>query len=100
MANKNPKLSNLKPFKKGDDERRNMKGAPKKLPELDILLADLLGEESAEGHTASELIIRVIRAKAMKGDLKAIEMILDRAYGRPQQKLEANENIVIKVVRE
>ena len=42
-TNYNPKSKeNLRPAKKGDV--RNPKGAPKKLPKLDELLAEVLGE--------------------------------------------------------
>jgi hypothetical protein len=75
MANE----ANLKPFKKG--RSGNPKGRPKKLPELDKLLADVLGDEK-DGVSAAEAILRAIRAKATRGDVRAAEVLLDRAWGK------------------
>lgn len=75
MANE----QNLKPFKKG--RSGNPKGRPKKLPELDKLLADVLGDEK-DGVSAAEAILRAIRAKATRGDVRAAEVLLDRAWGK------------------
>jgi len=62
----------------------NPNGRPRKLPELDKLCAVVLGEEK-DGTTAIETILKVLRAKAAKGDLRAAELLLDRAYGRARQ---------------
>ena len=75
---------NLKPFKKGKDPRRNLKGAPPKLPHLEALLADVLGEEK-DGVEAAKVILMALRAKATKGDVRAAEVLLDRAYGKAKQ---------------
>lgn len=78
---------NLKPFKKGVDPRRNAKGRPPKLPDLDKLLDKVLGEEK-DGLTAMEAILKAMRAKAAKGDIRAGEALLERAYGKPKEKIE------------
>ena len=78
MANE----KNLKHFKKG--QSGNPKGRPLKLPALDKLMADVLGEEK-DGITAGEAILKALRAKATKGDVRAAEVLLDRAYGKPKQ---------------
>jgi hypothetical protein len=85
--NKNPNKENLKPFKKG--ESGNPNGRPKKLPELDKLLADVLGEEK-DGITAGEVILKALRAKASKGDVRAAEVLLDRAYGKAKQTMDVS----------
>jgi len=72
-------LKNLNPAKKG--EVRNPKGKPCKLPELDKLLADVLGEEK-DGITAAEAILKALRAKATKGDIRAAEVLFERGYGK------------------
>ena len=75
----------------------NPKGRPKKLPELDKLLADVLGEEK-DGITAAEAILRALRAKAAKGDIRAAEVLLDRGYGKPKQSVDhtsAGERITV-----
>ena len=72
-------------FKKG--ESGNPNGRPKKLPELDKLLADVLGEEK-DGVTAAEAILKALRAKATKGDIRAAEVLLDRGYGKAKQSMD------------
>ncbi len=84
--NNNP-IPNNKPFKKG--ESGNPNGRPRKLPELDKLLADVLGEEK-DGVSAAEAILKALRLKASKGDVRAIEVMLDRAYGKPKQTISAD----------
>ena len=79
-------MKNLKPFKKGD-ARINRKGAPKKLPELDVLLANLLGDEK-NGMTAATAILQAMFAKALKGDVRAAELLMDRAYGKAKQTID------------
>lgn len=72
-------------FKKG--QTGNPKGAPRKLPELDKLLAEVLGEEK-EGVSAAETILKALRVKATKGDIKAAALLLDRAYGKSHQQID------------
>lgn len=84
---KGGKIENLKPFKKGLDPRRNLKGAPHKLPELEVLLAKVLGEDK-EGITAAEAILKALRMKAAKGDVRAAEVLLNRGYGKPKETVE------------
>ena len=81
----NPTIENLKPFKKGQSGNPN--GRPKKLPQLDKLLADVLGEEK-DGLTAAEAILKALRLKAAKGDIRAAELLLDRAYGKARQSID------------
>jgi hypothetical protein len=65
-----------------DDETR--KAAPKKLPGLDQLLAEVLGEEQ-DDQTAAKFILMALRAKALKGDVQAAEVLLERGYGKVRQ---------------
>lgn len=71
--------SSLKPFKKGSDERRNLKGRPK-LPDL----ADLIIEEV--GDKGYREVITALLKQAKKGNVKAIQEILDRGYGKAPQR--------------
>ena len=82
-------------FKKG--QTGNPNGRPRKLPELDKLLADVLGEEK-DGITAGEAILKALRAKATKGDVRAAEVLLDRAYGKAKQTMDANVNMLEPLV--
>ncbi len=75
-------------FKKGESGNEN--GRPKKLPEIDKLLAEVLGEEK-DGIEAAKAILMALRAKATKGDVRAAEVLLDRAYGKAKQ--EINQNV-------
>lgn len=81
MANE----ENLKPFKKGQSGNPN--GRPKKLPEVDKLLADILSEEK-DGITAAEAILKKLRQMAARGNLRAAEILLDRAYGKAKQSID------------
>jgi len=72
-------------YEKG--ETGNPKGRPKKLPELDKLLADVLGEEK-DGITAAEAILKKLRQMAAQGNLRAAEILLDRGYGKPRQSID------------
>ena len=82
-----PKPENIEPHKFKKGQTGNPNGRPRKLPELDKLLADVLGEEK-DGVTAGEAILKAIRARAAKGDVRAAELLLDRAYGKPKQSID------------
>jgi hypothetical protein len=75
-----------KPFNKYP-ENINKEGRPKKLPELDKLLIEVLADEHS-GKTAAEAILMALRHKAIKGDIRAAEVLLDRAYGKSIEKFE------------
>lgn len=72
-------------FKKG--QSGNPKGRPKQLPELRELLADVLSEEK-DGRTAAFAILAALRVKAAKGDVRAAQLLLDRAYGQVKGQLD------------
>ena len=100
MALNNPNAkANLKPFVKGEDSRRNKAGRPPKLPDLDTILADVLGEEK-DGVTAGQAILMALRGKATKGDVRAAEVLLDRAYGKAKQemKIEGEMNMNLPAI--
>lgn len=87
-----------KPFKKGD-ERINRKGRPRLLPEIETLIAEVLGEEK-DGKTAAEVILMALRAKATKGDIRAAELLLDRAYGKSKQTIDTTVRIGASLYQE
>jgi hypothetical protein len=80
-----PKIGAKTQFQPG--QSGNEDGRPKKLPDLDKLLADVLGEEK-DGKTAAEAILMALRAKAAKGDIRAAEVLLDRGYGKAVNRTE------------
>ncbi len=85
MKKPNPIRGN-KPFPKGVSG--NPKGRPKKLPQIDVLLADVLGEENSDGIEAAKIILMALRKKAAQGDVRAAELLLDRAYGKAKQQMD------------
>lgn len=86
MARKGGAPENLKRVPKGGPSP-NPKGRPRKLPELDKLLADVLGEEK-DGIEAAKVILMALRKKAAGGDVRAAEVLLDRAYGKAKQQMD------------
>jgi hypothetical protein len=90
MGKANP-IPGSKPFKKGQSGNPN--GRPKKIPELRELLANVLGDEK-DGKTAAEAILMALRNKAIKGDVRAAELLLDRAYGKAKQDFEISGSTV------
>jgi len=92
---------NLKPFKKGEPSP-NPNGRPKKLPGLDELIGKVLGQDE-DGNSQALDIINALVDKAKKGDVRAIELILERAYGKVTQKLDQSlttRSVIIDVTGE
>jgi hypothetical protein len=71
-------------FKKG--QSGNPKGRPK-LPDIKEALAKVLADEK-DGYSALEATLMALRAKAVKGDIRAAEALLDRAFGKPRQSVD------------
>jgi hypothetical protein len=84
-------------FKPGQSGNPN--GRPKKLPKLDELLADVLGEDK-DGIEAAKAILMALRAKATKGDVRAAEVLLDRAYGKSKQTVDLNHSGGVNLIFE
>jgi hypothetical protein len=82
MANSNPSPKTR--FRKG--QSGNPKGRIK-LPDISEALAKILADEK-DGYTALEATLMALRAKAVKGDIRAAEALLDRAFGRPKQAID------------
>lgn len=81
-----PNPENLKPFEKGIDSRRNLKGRPK-MPDLHEVMAEILSEEKDE-KTGLQRIVDKLQDLAEKGNIKAAEVLLSRGYGLPKQQIE------------
>jgi hypothetical protein len=79
-------------------ERINKQGRPKKLPALDLILAEVLGKES-KGKSDAQRIIEAIKTRALRGDVRAAESLLDRGYGKVKEVTEVAGNITINVRR-
>jgi hypothetical protein len=91
----NPQNIEKHKFPKG--QTGNPNGRPRRLPELDKLLADVLGEEK-DGVSAAEAILKALRLKASKGDVRAAEIILDRAYGKARQTIEQHNTHNVNIL--
>ena len=84
----NIRFEDAKPFVKGDP-RINRKGRPKILPELEVIIAEVLSETNKDGKTAAEQVIQTLKNRAIKdGDVRAIQLLLDRAYGKTPEKID------------
>jgi hypothetical protein len=90
MAN----IKNLKPFKKGEDERRNTLGRPK-LTRLTEALREQLAEAmpGASESTIAEEIARVLILEALSGNVQAIREIADRCEGKPKQSIDMDVSV-------
>lgn len=80
MANE----QNLKPFKKGQSGNPN--GRPNKIPDVDKLLAKI-------PESDYDAVIDALFKKAKKGDVRASEVLFDRSWGRPKEKIEVSGGI-------
>ena len=80
------------PFKKGDPNI-NRAGRPKKGESFGEICKSI-GEELVRAGDSEierkEAIVRIIYKKALEGDLKAAEILLDRVDGKAKQVVEAN----------
>lgn len=74
-----------KPFAKGVTGNPN--GRPKKLPKLDLLLVEVLGNEDDDNSEAKQILASLLK-EAKSGNTKAAEILLDRAYGKSAQTLD------------
>lgn len=79
-------------FKKG--QSGNPKGRPKKAPGLDQIIADVLSEEKG-GQNVAQMIIKRLALQAVKGNIRAAEVLLERAYGKVKQQIEVDEVMTI-----
>lgn len=64
-------------------ERINKKGRPK-LPSLQEEMAKLLSEEK-NGMNALSIILKILERESLKGNIRAIELLLKRAYPEHKQ---------------
>ena len=54
------------------------------MPDLRSAIADLFNEEK-DGTTALQAIIRTLFKRALNGDVRAAQELLDRGFGKSQQ---------------
>jgi len=86
MAN----LSSLKPFKKGDDPRRNLKGRPENSKSAHTRFKELLFEAlkrkpfKDKDKTFEELMVEQGIFYALKGKFSFYKLIMDYKFGKPR----------------
>jgi hypothetical protein len=92
MPRKGGVVENLKPFPKGKSGNPN--GRPK-LPDIKEALIKILSNESA-GKTDLDRILLALKAKALKGDVRSAQELLDRAFGKAQQLIDVKGGVFLK----
>lgn len=80
-------LANLKKARWKKGESGNPKGRPPLLPDLRTLLAKVMSEER-DGLSAAEAVLRSLFNKALKGDVRASEVLLERGWGKVPNNLD------------
>lgn len=73
-----------KPFKKG--QTGNPNGRPK-MPDLKEAISKILSEEK-NGQTALDAVLIALFKKALNGDVRAAQELLDRGFGKSQQNID------------
>jgi hypothetical protein len=81
-----PKPENIEKHKFKKGVSGNPKGRPK-MPDLKEAMTLLLADEK-NGKTALDAVLARLRQMAIDGNLKAAEILLDRAYGKPKQSID------------
>jgi len=89
MGKPNP-IPNSKPFQKGQSGNPN--GRPRKLPELDKILAECFGDKEMED------VLKAIHKQAVKGNVRAGEILMDRIWGKPRQTVEQTVKNITPVI--
>lgn len=82
-----------KVFKKG--QSGNPKGRP---PEFTAIIAKVLSQEK-DGITAAEAILISMRNKAIKGDVKAAEFLINRGYGKQDLNVSLSGNMPTTIIQ-
>lgn len=85
------KTEHLKPYQFKKGQSGNPKGRVKKLPNLEKLLIEVLGERK-DDIVALHTMLLSLRKRAISGDVKAAEMLLNRAYGKVKDTIEIIDN--------
>lgn len=80
-------IKTLKPFQSGTDPRRNIKGRPRGSRNMRTILMEILKEKIFFGGKMKRkdvVIVKQLLKKAGRGNLKAVEMVIDRIDGKPE----------------
>lgn len=85
---------------KDHPERINRKGQPRKLPSLDKLLPEVLGDETEDNSKIKQILNKLAERAITKGGDRAAEILLARAFGAPKQPISMDSEITIVVRHE
>ena len=92
----------LIPFSK-NDPRINRKGRPKGAINLTDLVKRIAAEKVSrtEKMTRIEAVVRATFKRAFDGDMKAVEIIMDRGWGKAVQPIEnTNPGALVTIIQE
>lgn len=92
-------VHNLKPYQFPKGVSGNPNGRPRKIPGIDEIMSKVLSEET-DGITAAEQVFRAVLKQAIAGNLHAAEMLWNRAYGKPKEAIQQDNELQITIVRE
>lgn len=82
------RLQNLRPWKPG--QSGNPGGRPRRKPVTDRL-RDILESTDKNGKTVADRIVEAIRDAAIGGDVRFVELILDRIEGKVPNVLQVDD---------
>lgn len=80
-----------KKFSKTNQPPKENVGRKRKLPELDHVMAEVLGDVVKSGKNAITIMQGIVMAladEALDGNTRAAEILLNRGYGMPKQKID------------
>ena len=86
MAGGNKKIHEHPNAGINDFSKRPHEAGRKKMPNISEALEKILNEDE-DGMIALEKVLKALRQKAFKGDVRAIQELLDRAYGKSKQNI-------------
>lgn len=104
MANKNPNLDNLKPFKPGESGnpkgreqgQKNRSTIARKWLEVEIKAKNPL--TGLEEYLSQEDLITLAQIKAaLQSESTAYKALMDSRYGAPKQEIEGNNSTAITI---
>ncbi len=93
---KRGRADHLKDFRFPEGVSGNPGGRPKNRS-TKAVLNELLEMLDSQGITARERLAEVVLAKALKGNIRFVRELYDRADGRPKQAVDLDGNITIRV---
>jgi hypothetical protein len=103
-----PNPENLKPFKKGEDPRRNLEGAPRKwisqlkdngykqaeINDCILIMLSMTLDELAEVYKnpkatiLEKTVANALKRSLEKGSLYSLDTLLNRAVGKPKESID------------